>query len=63
MHKIFRRAPAAIEKIVLKRFYSKLGIDFNEAKDWDFKDYIIHAKESATAVSGSSLFEVRTASL
>jgi len=62
MLEIFGRAAAAIEKIALKRFYSKLGIDFKEAKDWDFKDCIISAKESAAAVPGSSLFELRGAS-
>jgi len=62
LEKIFGRAGAVIEKTVLKRFYSKLGIDFEEMKDCDFKDYIISAKGSAKAFSRSSLFEVRRAS-
>jgi len=62
LEKIFGRAAAIMEKMVLKRFYSKLGIDFEETKDWGFKDYIISAKESAAALSRCSLFQVRRCS-
>jgi len=40
LEKIFGRAALVIEKVVLKRFYSKLGIDFKEKKDWNFKDCV-----------------------
>jgi hypothetical protein len=62
LEKIFGRAAAVMEKMVLKRFYSKLGIAFEETKDWNFKDYIISAERSAKAFSRSSLFEVGRAS-
>ena len=58
LEKIFGRAAAVMERMVLKRLYSKLGICFEETKDWNFKDYVISAEQSATALSRSSLFEV-----
>jgi len=62
LERIFGRARPVLEKMVLKKFYSKLGIGFEERKDWGFKDYIISAERSATGLSRDSLFEVRRAS-
>jgi len=49
LERMFGRAGPVIEKMVLKRFYSKLGMNLEERKDWNFKDYIVSAERSATA--------------
>jgi len=43
LERIFGRARPVIEKMVLKKFYSKLGMGFIERKDWKFRDYIVSA--------------------
>ena len=48
---IFGGAKPVIEKMVLKKFYSKLGMNFEERKDWNFQDYIISVERSACALS------------
>jgi len=58
LEKIFGRAASVIEKTILKKFYSKLGMGFEEKKDWNFKDYVISAERSAAALSRGSVFEV-----
>jgi len=56
--KIFGRSAPVMEKMVLKKFYSKLGIAFEENKDWGFKDYLISAERSAVVRSRDSVFEL-----
>jgi len=47
LEKIFGRAAPVVEKMILKKLYSKLGIDFEEREDWSFKDYIISVERCA----------------
>jgi len=58
LEKIFGRAAPVLEKMMLRKFYSKLGIDFEEKKDWGFKDYVISVGRSAAAPSSDSFFKV-----
>jgi len=51
LEKIFGRAATVIEKMVLRRFCSKLGIDFDEKKDWSFKDHVVFVERSVGAFS------------
>jgi len=62
LEKIFGRAASVLEKMVLRRLYSKLGIDFDERKSLDFRGYLISAEKSATGFSRESIFEVGRAS-
>jgi len=50
LEKIFGQAAPIVEKMILKKLYSKLGIDFEERKDWSFKDCIISAEGSVGAL-------------
>jgi len=54
LDRIFGRARSVIEKMVLKKFYSKLGMDLIERKNWNFHDYIIFAERSAGELSNRS---------
>jgi len=62
LEKIFGRAAPVLEKMVLRKFYSKLGIEFDERKSSDFRGYLISAERSATGLSRESVFEVGRAS-
>jgi len=44
LERIFGRARPVVEKMVLKRLYLKLGMNFEERKDCSFKDYIVSAE-------------------
>jgi len=46
--KIFGRAAPVMEKMVLKKFYSKQGMNFEERENWNFQDYLLFAKRSLT---------------
>jgi hypothetical protein len=39
-----------IEKLIAKSLYRKLGLNFNEHKDWTLLDYINHAKKGRPTV-------------
>ncbi len=46
--KIFGRSAPVMEKMVLKKFYSKHGMKFEEKENWSFQDYLLLAKSSLT---------------
>lgn len=45
LEKIFGPGAVYLEKLIAKRLYEKLGLEFQEAENWDFLGYVNNAKE------------------
>jgi len=45
LEKIFGAGAVYLEKLIAKRLYEKLGLEFQEAENWDFLEYIDNARE------------------
>jgi len=43
---IFGRSARILEKVILKRFYAHLGLEFKEGGDPSFKDYVDNARRT-----------------
>lgn len=42
---IFGPGASYLEKLIVKRLYEKLGLEFEEAQTWNFLDYVNDAKK------------------
>lgn len=42
---IFGPGASYLEKLIVKRLYEKLGLEFEEEEMWDFLDYVDYAKK------------------
>lgn len=45
LEKIFGPGAVYLEKLIAKRLYEKLGLEFQEAENWDFLEHIHNARE------------------
>jgi len=45
LEKIFGPGSLYLEKLIVKRLYEKLGLEFQEAENWDFLKYIDNTRE------------------
>lgn len=45
LEKIFGPGAVYLEKLIAKRLYEKLGLEFEEAENWDFLEYVNSARE------------------
>lgn len=45
LEKIFGPGALYLEKLIAKRLYEKLGLEFEEVKNWDFLEYVNNARE------------------
>jgi hypothetical protein len=45
LEKIFGPGALYLEKLIVKRLYEKLGLEFEEVKNWDFLEYVNNARE------------------
>ncbi|MDI6847909.1 MAG: hypothetical protein QMD13_08820 [Candidatus Bathyarchaeia archaeon] len=45
LEKIFGPGASYLEKLIVKRLYEKLGLEFEEAETWNFLDYVDNAKK------------------
>jgi hypothetical protein len=45
LEKIFGPGASYLEKLIVKRLYEKLGLEFEEVKNWDFLEYVKNARE------------------
>ncbi|MCW3993270.1 MAG: hypothetical protein NWE85_01730 [Candidatus Bathyarchaeota archaeon] len=45
LEKIFGSGAVYLEKLIAKRLYEKLGLEFEEVKNWDFLEYVNNARE------------------
>ena len=45
LEKIFGPGALYLEKLIVKRLYEKLGLEFEEVKNWDFLEYVNSARE------------------
>ena len=45
LEKIFGPGAVYLEKLIVKRLYEKLGLEFEEAENWDFLEYVNSARE------------------
>lgn len=48
LKKIFGPGVPYLEKLIVKRLYEKLGLEFQKVEDWDFLEYVDNAKECLT---------------
>jgi len=44
LEKIFGPGAVYLEKLIAKRLYEKLGLEFEEAENWDFLEYVDNAR-------------------
>jgi hypothetical protein len=40
LEKIFGPGASYLEKLIVKRLYEKLGLEFEEVENWDFLEYV-----------------------
>ncbi len=45
LEKIFGLGAVYLEKLIAKRLYERLGLEFQEAENWNFLEYIDNARE------------------
>ena len=45
LEKIFGPGASYLEKLIVKRLYEKLGLEFEEVENWDFLEYVKNARE------------------
>jgi len=45
LEKIFGPGASYLEKLIVKRLYEKLGLEFEEIESWDFLEYIDNVKK------------------
>ena len=45
LEKIFGLGAVYLEKLIAKRLYEKLGLEFEEVENWDFLEYVDNARE------------------
>jgi len=45
LEKIFGPGAFYLEKLIAKRLYEKLGLEFEEVENWDFLEYVSNAKK------------------
>ena len=45
LEKIFGPGAFYLEKLIAKRLYEKLGLEFEDVENWDFSQYVNNAKE------------------
>ncbi|MGC9345249.1 MAG: hypothetical protein ACP5ER_00445 [Candidatus Bathyarchaeales archaeon] len=45
LEKIFGPGASYLEKLIIKRLYEKLGLEFEEIENWDFLEYIDNVKK------------------
>jgi hypothetical protein len=48
LEEIFGPGAFYLEKLIVKRLYEKLGLEFEEGETWDFLDYVENAKKHLT---------------
>jgi hypothetical protein len=44
LEKIFGPGAVYLEMLIVKRLYEKLGLEFEEVKNWDFLEYVDNAR-------------------
>lgn len=45
LEKIFGPGATYLEKLIARRLYEKLGLDFEEVENWNFLEYVDNAKK------------------
>lgn len=45
LEKIFGPGASYLEKLIAKRLYEKLGLEFEEIENWDFFEYVNNVKQ------------------
>jgi hypothetical protein len=45
LEKIFGPRASYLEKLIVRRLYTKLGLEFEEAEDWNFFEHINNVKK------------------
>lgn len=45
LEKIFGPGASYLEKLIVKRLYEKLGLDFEEVESWNFLEYVNNVKK------------------
>lgn len=45
LEKIFGPGASYLEKLIAKRLYEKLGMEFEEIENWDFFEYVNNVKQ------------------
>lgn len=45
LEKIFGPGAVYLEKLIAKRLYEKLGLEFEAVENWDFLEYVNNARE------------------